>query len=135
MARAVVARPFLAAVARGGTPRRGVLLMVAVAAPLAATGTYESIVSIFAPWSIGAILMVTLSAIRLRVTEPDLPRPWRMPLFPWLAIAAAALQIALIALVVWDNPKAGALSAVVAFAPVVIYRLFASRWSRETGLV
>ena len=134
MARDGVAPPFLGAVAPGGTPRRGVLLMVAVAAPLAATGTYESIVSIFAPWSIGAILMVTLSAIQLRVTEPDLPRPWRMPLFPWLAIAAATLQIALITLVVWDDPKAGALSAVVAFAPVLLYRLLAPRWRRQAGL-
>jgi basic amino acid/polyamine antiporter, APA family len=134
MARDGVAPPFLGAVAPGGTPRRGVLLMVAVAAPLAATGTYESIVSIFAPWSIGAILMVTLSAIRLRVIEPDLPRPWRMPLFPWLAIAAATLQIGLIALVVWDDPKAGALSAVVAFAPILLYRLLAPRWRRQAGL-
>ena len=78
--------------------------------------------------------MVTLSAIRLRVTEPDLPRPWRMPLFPWLAIAAATLQVGLIALVVWDDPKAGALSAVVAFAPILLYRLLAPRWRRQAGL-
>jgi len=133
MARDGVAPPFLGAVAPGGTPRRGVLLMVAVAAPLAATGTYESIVSIFAPWSIGALLMVTLSAIRLRVTEPDLPRPWRMPLFPGLAIAAAAVQLALIALVIWDDPKAGAISAIVAFAPVLLYRRLAPHWRRQAG--
>jgi APA family basic amino acid/polyamine antiporter len=134
MARDGAAPPFLGVVAPGGTPRGGVLAMVAVAAPLAATSSYESIVSLFAPWSIGAILMVTLSAIRLRVTEPDLPRPWRMPFFPWVAIAAATLQIALIALVVWDNPGAGALSAVVAFAPVLLYRLLSPRWRRQAGL-
>jgi APA family basic amino acid/polyamine antiporter len=134
MARDGVLPPFLGRVAPGGTPRWGVVLMVAVALTLAVTGSYESIVRIFAPWSIGAILMVTLSAIRLRITEPDLPRPWRMPLFPWLPIGVAVMQAALIALMVWDDPAAGALSALVALAPVAIYRLFAARWRREAGL-
>jgi APA family basic amino acid/polyamine antiporter len=134
MARDGVLPPFLGRVAPGGTPRWGVALIVAVALSLAATGSYESIVRIFAPWSIGAILMVTLSAIRLRITEPDLPRPWRMPLFPWLPIGVAVTQAALIALMVWDDPAAGALSALVALAPVAIYRLFAARWRREAGL-
>ncbi|HLZ84202.1 MAG TPA: APC family permease [Caulobacteraceae bacterium] len=134
MARDGVLPPFLGRVAPGGTPRWGVALMVAVALTLAATGSYESIVRIFAPWSIGAILMVTLSAIRLRFTEPDLPRPWRMPLFPWLPIGVAVMQAALVALMVWDDPAAGALSALVALAPVAVYRLFAARWRREAGL-
>jgi APA family basic amino acid/polyamine antiporter len=134
MARDGVLPPFLGAVAPGGTPRRGVALLVALALPFAATGSYESIVRVFAPWSIGAILMVTLSAIRLRYTEPDLARPWRMPLFPWLPIGVAAIQIALIGLLVWDDPKAGALSAVVAFAPILLYRLLAPHWRRQAGL-
>lgn len=134
MARDGVLPPFLGVVAPGGMPRRGVALMVAVALPLAATGSYESIVRIYAPWSIGAILMVCLSAIRLCVSEPDLPRrPWRMPLFPWLAVAAAVIQAALIAVMVWVDPIGGAASAAVALAPVS-YRLFAARWRRQAGL-
>lgn len=137
MARDGVLPPALGIVSRGGAPRRGVALMVLVSLILAATGSYESIVRIYAPWSIGSVLMVCLAAIRLRIVEPDLPRPWRMPLFPWIAIAAAAVQASLIVVVVWDDPAAGAASAVVAVAPVPLYWLFARRWRgrlSETGV-
>jgi APA family basic amino acid/polyamine antiporter len=133
MARDGVLPPALAVVARGGTPRRSVALMVVASLLFAGTGSYESIVRIYAPWSIGAVLMVCLSSIRLRISEPDLPRPWRMPLFPWIAISAALIQISLIAVMVWDDPVAGAGSALVAVAPVPIYWLFARTWRRQAG--
>jgi len=125
--------PALAAVSPGGAPGVSVALMVGVSLLFAATGTYESLVRIYAPWSIGAILMICLSAIRLRLTEPDLPRPWRMPLFPWLAIVAVVVQAGLIGLLVWDDPANGAASAVVAIAPLPIYLLLAKRWREQAG--
>jgi APA family basic amino acid/polyamine antiporter len=131
MARDGLLPPALAAVASGGTPRRSLALFVLASALFAATGTYESIVRIYAPWTIGVILIVCLSAIKLRITEPDLPRPWRMPFFPWIAIGAALVQTSLIALVVWDDPKAGLWSAVLAIAPLPIYLLFAKAWRRQ----
>jgi basic amino acid/polyamine antiporter, APA family len=128
MAREGALPPMLASVAPGGTPRRSVALFVAVALIFAATGNYQSIIRIYSPWSIGAILMICLSAIALRIKEPDLPRPWRMPLFPWIAIVAAAVQASLIAVFVWDDPVAGAISTAVAFAPLPIYLIFGARW-------
>jgi APA family basic amino acid/polyamine antiporter len=133
MARDGALPPALAAVSPGGAPGVSVALMVGVSLLFAATGTYESLVRIYAPWSIGAILMICLSAIRLRLTEPDLPRPWRMPLFPWLAIVAVVVQAGLIGLLVWDDPANGAASAVVAIAPLPIYLLLAKRWREQAG--
>ena len=123
--------PALAVVAPGGTPRRSLALLAIISVLFAATGSYESIVRIYAPWSIGPILIVCLAAIRLRITEPDLPRPWRMPFFPWIAIGAALIQAGLIAVVVWDDPGAGAWSAVVALAALPVYWLFAKGWRRQ----
>jgi APA family basic amino acid/polyamine antiporter len=111
----------IARVGANGAPWVSVILVVLASFVLAATGSYETIVTIYAPWSIGAILMVCLSSIKLRVSEPDLPRPWKMPLFPWIAIGASLVQAALIAVVVWDDPKSGLASAVVAAAPIPIY--------------
>ena len=122
------------AVAPGGSPRLGVVAAAAAAALFAATGSYESIVRIYVPWSMAGIMIVCLAAIRLRIAEPDLPRPWKMPLFPWIAIGAAAIQAALIAVVVWDDPTAGLWSAVVALAPLPIYFVFARTWRRRAGL-
>lgn len=131
MARDGVLPPALAGVARGGTPRRSLALFVMAAVLFAFSGTYESIVRIFAPWTIGLILIVCLCSIKLRVAEPDLPRPWRMPLFPWIAIGAALVQTSLIALVVWDDPIAGAWSGVVAIAPLPLYLVFKQSWRRQ----
>jgi hypothetical protein len=54
-----------------------------------------------------------------------------MPLFPWIAILAAVIQASLIAVVVWDDPKSGLWSAVVAFAPIPIYLAFAKTWREQ----
>lgn len=133
MARDGVLPPALAKVARGGTPRRSLALFVIGSVLFATSGTYESIVRIFAPWTMGLILIVCLCSIKLRVAEPDLPRPWRMPFFPWIAIGAALVQTSLIALVVWDDPVAGLRSGIVAIAPLPLYVGFAKAWGRQVG--
>jgi APA family basic amino acid/polyamine antiporter len=133
MARHGALPAWLGKVAPGGTPRNSLMVLVLVSVGFAATGGYESIVRVYAPWSIGVILIVCLAAIQLRYAEPDLPRPWRMPLFPWIAIAASLTQAALVALVMWDDPKSGLLSAIAAVAPLPLYFIFARRW-REAAL-
>ncbi|HEY1561613.1 MAG TPA: APC family permease [Caulobacteraceae bacterium] len=132
MARNGALPSLLGRVARRGTPRQSLVVLMAVSLLFAATGGYESIVRIYAPWSMGVILIVCLASIRLRIKEPYLPRPWKMPLFPWIAIAAALIQGALVAVVMWDDPKSGALSALVAVAPLPIFFFMARRW-RETA--
>lgn len=118
----------LGKVAQGGTPRWSLVLHIAVAILFAATGGYESIVKIYAPWTIGSIFVVILSQIRLRYSEPELARPWRVPLFPVVSFLAALVQGSLLAVVMWDDPRDAALSAVVVLAPIPIYLLAAKRW-------
>jgi basic amino acid/polyamine antiporter, APA family len=124
-------------VAASGTPRESLLLTVVCGLIFAAVGDYQSIVRVYAPWSMGVILIVCLSAIALRVREPDLPRPWRMPLFPWLAIAAAAIQASLVVLVIVDDPGSALWTALAALGPLPIFWLFCRRWraaaAREFG--
>ncbi len=141
MARDGVAPRFLMKVAKSGTPHTSLALVCAmslaieIAAIIIAPDTgYKWIVRIYSPWSIGAILMVCISAIKLRVSEPDLPRPYRMPLFPWIAILATLVQTALIAALVLDDPVAGGWSALIGLiAPVAIYLAFRSYWKRSAG--
>jgi basic amino acid/polyamine antiporter, APA family len=123
MARDEILPAGLAWVSRGGTPVWNVVLVTIVASAFAATGSYEKIVTIYAPWSMGAILMICISAIRLRVAEPDLRRPWRMPLFPWIAILACLVQAGLIAVVMIDDPRSAIWSILFAFAPLPLFWL------------
>ena len=130
MARDGAAPPMLARVTRGGAPWVGVLVGAAVSASFALMGSYENIVKIYAPWSMAAIMAVCVCAIRLRVIEPDLPRPWKMPLFPWTAILGAAIQAGLIIVVVLDDPVYGLLSALAAIAPLPIFLMFSRAWRK-----
>jgi len=111
----------LAKVARGGSPWRSVMTVAIVSAVFAGSGSYEQIVRIYAPWSIGSILMICLASIALRYREPSLARPYRAPLFPWLSGGAALVQAALIAVVVTDDPMSGLWSAAVLAAPLPIF--------------
>jgi APA family basic amino acid/polyamine antiporter len=117
----------LAKVARGGSPWRSVAAVAIVSALFAGSGSYEHIVRIYAPWSMGSILMICLSSIALRYKEPDLHRPYRAPLFPWISIFAVLVQAALIAVVVVDDPASGLWSAAVIAAPLPIYLWFTRR--------
>lgn len=123
----------LAKVARGGSPWRSVLAIAAVSALFAGSGSYEHIVRIYAPWSIGSILMICLSSIALRYKEPDLPRPYRAPLFPWLPALATLAQAALIAIVVVDDPVSGIWSAIVIAAPLPVFLWFRNRRMRAAA--
>ncbi len=118
---------FLAVVAPGGTPRRSVALLALASAVFAGSGSYEKIVTIYAPWSIGSVMMVCLSSIWLRYREPDLHRPFRTPLFPWLSIFAVAVQVTLIAVIVVDDPVSGIWSAIVVVLPLPLYLYFTRR--------
>ena len=131
MARDGVLPKGLAAVSTGGTPVWSVAILVFAAVLLAASGGYETLVRISAPWTICAVLIITFSAIRLRVAEPALARPWKMPLFPLPAIIAAAIQASLLALMVWDDPLDGLWSAATVVAPLPIWLIFERRWRRE----
>ncbi|MBV8682541.1 MAG: amino acid permease [Caulobacteraceae bacterium] len=117
----------LAKVARGGSPWPSVTAVAAVSAIFAGSGSYEHIVRIYAPWSIGSILMICLSSIALRYKEPDLLRPYRAPLFPWLPALATLTQAALIALLVVDDPVSGVWSAIVIAAPLPVFLWFSRR--------
>ena len=137
MARDGALPAMLGRVSPGGTPRRSLIFLVVVSLLFAATGGYESIVKIYAPWSIGIGVIICLSAIKLRYAEPDLERPYRMPLFPWTAILATLIQATLIAVLVWDDPVDGLYSAIGVIVPLPVYFYFAQRWraaaAREFG--
>ncbi|MDE2356435.1 MAG: APC family permease [Alphaproteobacteria bacterium] len=109
-----------AVVSRGGSPVVAVLAVALVSALLAGSGSYEKIVRIYAPWSIGSIFMICVSGIALRYTAPDLPRPYKTPLFPALSIFAALVQASLIAVVVVDDPHSALWSVLVLFAPLPV---------------
>ena len=82
---------------RFGTPALAVATSAVWAAVLALSGTFEQLFTyvVFASWIFAALAAGSLFVLRWR--RPDLPRPFRVPGYPWtpaLFIAAAAAVVA-----------------------------------------
>jgi APA family basic amino acid/polyamine antiporter len=94
----------LSEVAPGGTPRSALAVSSILAAAFAATGTYNTVVAMNVAMTVALVVVVNLAAVRLRSTEPDLPRPFQIPFYPLSSIAAIGLNLALLAALVFEDP-------------------------------
>ncbi len=73
----------------------GIVLLASGFTPIDVLGELVSIGTLF------AFVIVSIGVIVLRRTRPDLPRPFRTPLVPWLPIASALVSLALMAALPW----------------------------------
>jgi len=114
----------LANVSKSGTPRAA-LGVVVVATSLVILGAdhikgglYEVLLNLYAPNIMIIFLLLSFGAIRLRQKEPDLPRPYKMPLYPLpalIAIAANGLLVVLFVVSDWHTGLYSLLSLSLAF--------------------
>ena len=74
---------WLARRTRGGAPLRAVLAQSGLALAFVATGAFEGVLT-YAGFTLSlTALLAVLGVIVLRRTAPDLPRPYRVPAYPW----------------------------------------------------
>lgn len=103
MARRGVLPAPLAQVSATGTPRAALLALATPGALLAWSGNYAALVA----YSVALLILinsaVSLAALRLRRTEPDLPRPFRTPLYPLPILASLAINAALLAAMIYED--------------------------------
>lgn len=77
--------PFLSALARtnaSGTPWVAVLVVAAVALGMLSTGTFRQILSYVQCLLLLSSAMAVCGVIVMRVRRPEMPRPFRVPLYP-----------------------------------------------------
>jgi len=86
-----------------GTPVVALLttFVIGAAAVVALDTTLLITLSAFGAVTLMIVSMVAL--LRLRVTEPDLPRPWRAPGAPWVPLAALGLATMSLVAMGWSN--------------------------------
>jgi APA family basic amino acid/polyamine antiporter len=127
MARMGVLPARLATVSKGGTPRFSLLVVLAATiliiagADLAKGQLYEILLNLYAPFAMLVFLALATASLVLRRREPDLPRPWRMPLFPLPAILSALINLALLVLFLASDWKTGVWSALLLACAWPIY--------------
>jgi APA family basic amino acid/polyamine antiporter len=131
--------PRLATVSASGTPRAALVTgLVAIALIIAAADSvkgqlYEILLDLYAPFVMIILLSFSIAVFRLRRTEPDLPRPWKMPLFPFPALLSMALNAALLLLFLVSDWKTGIWSALLLAVAVPLYWLGRTRWQEKAA--
>lgn len=123
MARDGVLPAPVAAVAGTGTPRLALALTGGGALLLASSGAYLALVAMNTPLRIVIEIALIAAVVRLRRHEPDLPRPFLMPLYPLPVVTALVANTALLLAVVWEDPvNSGLALGALALAALFIGR-------------
>ncbi|MDB5468758.1 MAG: hypothetical protein JWR84_318 [Caulobacter sp.] len=108
--------PGLSRVAANGSPQFALAFMVIAAGLLALVGVYEILLAFSAALIVAVSVVVNLAALWMRRKEPDLERPWRMPLFPLPALFSLAVNGAIFAAFLYESP----VIAAQAFAGLIV---------------
>ena len=104
LARARILPAALSTVSRRGTPLRAMALAVVASGLLMLTGSYLALVSLGETVFLPVLLGVMLSVIVLRRREPDLPRPFHVPFYPWSIYLSMAVLAALLVVFIAQDP-------------------------------
>lgn len=90
---------------KGGTPIVALLVSSLFSLFLIFIGSFETLFSFAAFTSIIVWGLAYCSLLKLRIKEPDLPRPYRSFWYPWTTILAIIASIALLAGFIYSDPK------------------------------
>jgi APA family basic amino acid/polyamine antiporter len=120
-------------VAESGTPRVALTVTTLIAAAFAATGTYTTIIATQIALTVFSLAAANLAAIGLRRREPDLARPFRMPLYPVPVLLALAINLALLTAFVLEDPLHSLQGLVILAAIALIYSVLHRRRAQHEG--
>ena len=115
---------------RHHTPINAILLQSLWASALIVSGSFEQLV-IYS----GTVLMIfsalAVAAVPLlRWREPDLPRPYRAPLYPFVPGFYLLVSAVIIGSALYERPVAGGLGIATVFAGTPLYLL----WRKGGGV-
>ena len=119
----------------GGTPSVAHWTSIAVAAVLIVTGTVNSVLALCAFFFVINYTLSFLSVFALRRKEPDTPRPWRVPGYPFTTGLAVLGSLAFLAGSVvsdWSNSWKSMLLLALSYP---VYRVVVARRVRCGGTV
>lgn len=110
-----------AAVNKGGTPIVALLFSSFVSLFLICIGSFEVLFSFAAFISIIVWGLAYFSLLKLRISEPNLPRPYRSFWYPWTTIIAIIASISLLVGFIYSDPKS---FIIIVGITVISYPLF-----------
>lgn len=108
---------------KDGIPHRAVWVQTTLALLFISLGTFERIL-VFSGFTLALIsLLAVVGAVVLRITQPSLERPFRMPLYPLPAIGFTAIMGLTLGYLILEKPVETLFSAILIGSGAVIYGL------------
>lgn len=107
---------------KGGTPDVALAITGGVAMLLALTGQFETVFLIMGALGLAILALVDMAFFKLRVSEPDLPRPYLAIGYPWLPAIALILDTGLVIAFLAADPRSALfmVAAVLACVPLTV---------------
>ncbi len=91
-------------VGAGGTPGPALVFISVLILALAVSGAFELLIRFMMTIAITVDLIVLAGIFRLRRKRPDLARPLKVPLYPWLPVVTVLLYAIVLAVIVGTQP-------------------------------
>ncbi len=114
---------FLTAVNSKGTPLPATWVATCLAIGLAMTGSFERLIGMVGTLGIATSCGAFLALIVLRRREPQLPRPFRVRLYPWLTILSFLVGLAFLVGAATSDAKNTAIALGLALVSYPVHRL------------
>lgn len=108
---------------RGGTPTVALASSAAAAVLFLLTGSFERVIAVLALFFVADYTLAYLAVFVLRRREPSLPRPFRVPGYPWTTGLVLLLSVAFLAGAVVSNTRDTLYSLAVLAASYPLYFL------------
>jgi APA family basic amino acid/polyamine antiporter len=122
----------LAVRTQGGAPLCAIVLQQVLAISFVVTNSFEGVLS-YAGFTLNLIALLTVAGVFvLRFTEPDLPRPFRVPAYPVLPAAFVLVNAVILVFVLQSRPFAGGAGLFTIFAGMALV-LVQKRRHSESG--
>jgi APA family basic amino acid/polyamine antiporter len=114
-------KPLARLSARTRTPRMAVMFQAFLSTLLVLTGTFEDLTSlfVFGNWLFFALVVAGL--IRLRSTEPDLNRPFRVRPYPLVPLLFISLSVVLTVSIFIERPIRSGVGLLVILSGMPVY--------------
>jgi APA family basic amino acid/polyamine antiporter len=114
---------------RTGTPLVATALQAGWALVILWNGSFDQIV-LYAGAGLSLASLLSVGAVYvLRVRQPDLPRPFRVPGYPWVPAIYLVATTALIVAVFWQEPRIAIYSVLSILSGLPVYAFMA--WRRR----
>jgi basic amino acid/polyamine antiporter, APA family len=115
-----------------GTPAFAIITLAAWATMLAATGTFEQLLTyaVFTGWIFYAL--GTMAVFVFRRTEPNAPRPFRVPGYPITPLLFVVAAVLLVLNTIWTQPARAAVGLGFVALGAPVFFIWRSRARRPT---